>query len=303
MLKMVFRLQGKYWFLTYSQCTLNKDDVLAQILAKTGASKCLVSHELHSSGESHLHAALELSVRLNTTSERYFDIEGFHPNIQKAKSWIKICRYVKKDGDIAFWPEDLSFEEFETEDSKEFDPSQFANKTDWLLYCIQECLPYGYANELWRLSHVSRGNLITESTTFGTICPQLENTPLLPGSTVVVGDTGLGKSSWAKKHLPKPSLLVTHMDDLRLFDPTFHKGILFDDMDFTHLPVTSQIHIVDQDDGRSLHARYGCSFIPPHTMKVFTCNKDPFVYHAAITRRIKQISVYSSDQLGYPGYR
>jgi hypothetical protein len=78
------------------------------------------------------------------------------------------------------------------------------------------------------------------------------------------------------------------MDDLGNFDIANHTGIVFDDMCFKHLPRTAQIHLVDQDDDRSIHIRYTTAFIPAGTPKVFTSNTpDIFEVHdEAIDRRI-----------------
>lgn len=103
-------------------------------------------------------------------------------------------------------------------------------------------------------------------------------------TTVLVGPPGIGKTEYALAHFRAP-LLVSHMDDLRDFDSSLHDGIVFDDMDFTHMPRTAQIHITDWTKGRSIHARYGNSWIPKHTRKIVTCNLYPFMDDPAIIRR------------------
>lgn len=88
-------------------------------------------------------------------------------------------------------------------------------------------------------------------------------------TVIIKGAAGIGKTEFAKAHFENP-LFVTHMDDLLDFDE--HDGIIFDDMSFTHLPRTAQIHLVDQDNPRSLHCRYARAHIPAHTKKIITCN-------------------------------
>lgn len=92
-------------------------------------------------------------------------------------------------------------------------------------------------------------------------------------SIVIWGKSGIGKTQFAITLLPN-ALMVSHMDDLRNFDGSFHSGIIFDDVDVKHFPRTSQIHLVDQDHDRSIHIRYGCAIIPKKTKKIFTTNED-----------------------------
>jgi hypothetical protein len=86
-----------------------------------------------------------------------------------------------------------------------------------------------------------------------------------------------------------PILIVTHMDELRKFDSTYHNSIMFDDMEFAHMPETAQIHLVDYHLERAIHCRYNVAKIPPFTQKVFTSNNYPFSQNLAISRRIKLI--------------
>lgn len=105
------------------------------------------------------------------------------------------------------------------------------------------------------------------------------------------GLPGIGKSEFALAHFSAP-LVVSHIDDLRQFDQTVHDGIVFDDMDFAHIPRAAQIHLCDQTLPRSLHIRYATALIPAHTHKIFTTNNPDGVIFKdqqgdkAITRRI-----------------
>lgn len=105
---------------------------------------------------------------------------------------------------------------------------------------------------------------------------------------VLVGPSGCGKTSYLKSLFPE-ALFVSHMDDLTQFDSDMHSAIIFDDMSFTHMPRTAQIHVVDYDDDRSIHVRYQTAFIPAGTKKFFTTNiREIFdLEDAAIKRRVK----------------
>lgn len=91
-------------------------------------------------------------------------------------------------------------------------------------------------------------------------------------SIILWGSSGVGKTSFARAALPT-ALIVSHMDDLLSFNPDIHEGIIFDDMDFRHLPRTSQIHLFDRDLPRSIHCRYATALIPARTKKIFTTNE------------------------------
>lgn len=90
-------------------------------------------------------------------------------------------------------------------------------------------------------------------------------------SFILIGLPGCGKSQYAMAHFKKP-LWVNHMDDLGDFSDKLYDGIIFDDMDFLHLPRTTQIHLVDWAQPRNIHIRYKVAKIPKHTPKIFTCN-------------------------------
>lgn len=90
---------------------------------------------------------------------------------------------------------------------------------------------------------------------------------------IIWGTSGIGKTEFACAILPG-ALLVSHLDDLNVFDPNQHTGIIFDDVDIKQRPRTGQIHIVDQTQDRSIHIRYSCAFIPKGTKKIFTTNSE-----------------------------
>lgn len=120
-------------------------------------------------------------------------------------------------------------------------------------------------------------------------CDHLNAEPLeFNGVTeVIIGPSGCGKTQFALAHFIRP-LLVSHMDDLKDFKESLHDGIVFDDMDFRHMPRTAQIHLVDWSNRRSIHARYLTASIPKHTKKIITCNTGsyPLINDPAVNRRV-----------------
>lgn len=109
-------------------------------------------------------------------------------------------------------------------------------------------------------------------------------------SLVLIGESQIGKTEFAKQHFPNGCLFVSHIDQLKDFNANKHQGIVFDDMTFVHMPATAQIHLVDFDNDREIHLRYVTAEIPAGTPKIFTINPENlpiFADQPAINKRIK----------------
>src|SRR6187431_2879050 len=94
-----FRFNARAAFITYPQCSLDKESLANHAISVWRVSYVLVSKELHADGHAHLHALLKWDKKFDTRNERYFDIDSFHPNVQACKSIVKTSQYIKKDGD------------------------------------------------------------------------------------------------------------------------------------------------------------------------------------------------------------
>jgi len=96
-----FQIGAKGWFLTYPRCSLTKEEVLQALKGKRdGLNQVVVARELHEDGVPHIHCYLYYGKQFTCKNERFFDIQGFHPNIQSAKSLKAVQAYIKKDGDF-----------------------------------------------------------------------------------------------------------------------------------------------------------------------------------------------------------
>lgn len=124
-------------------------------------------------------------------------------------------------------------------------------------------------------------------------CPPL----IFTKTTLVYGPSNSGKTSFVLAHFKNP-LFVSHMDTLKKLSPD-HDAIVFDDMSFAHIPPDAIIHLVDFDNDRDIHVRYGTVHIPANTIKVFTHNTKEIFHspsatadqNAAINRRVTYFHV------------
>lgn len=58
-----------------------------------------IGQEEHADGGRHFHVLLKYEARIDIRNERFWDVNGHHPNIQKCRSPKQVLRYVVKDGD------------------------------------------------------------------------------------------------------------------------------------------------------------------------------------------------------------
>lgn len=295
-----FRFNSQTIGLTYSNSNLTIDiinDWLKNNLSDFNLKYSCISREVHKSGEFHYHIAVKLARPLCTRDSRFWDINGEHPNILRPRNFKQWVEYVKKDGT---YTEEGTF----ASESRRSKPTQeeiisnasSLSKVDFLAWASFNGVTY--AKDIWDLTHQSTGITIKDGDVFnGIISPCLMSMKfsvdwLGPKALILIGDSGVGKTTWAKTNIPKPCLFVTHIDELRQFKANYHKSILFDDVSFKHYPVQSQIHLVDFFDPRSIHVRYGIATIPANIYKFFTCNEDPLdLSHPAIKRRCKIVRV------------
>nr|WPR18794.1 MAG: hypothetical protein [Crogonang virus 115] len=96
-----FRIDSKSWFMTWPTCPLDKEQVLALLLAKgkeiTGAVIC---RELHQDGQPHVHAYVLLGRQFCCKNARFWDLGEYHGRYEKARNIDHCVKYIKKDGDI-----------------------------------------------------------------------------------------------------------------------------------------------------------------------------------------------------------
>lgn len=296
--KNTFRFNARNIFLTYSTIErftstdpVSFQSAVATILRSFGSCTGVVAIEQHANGEHHIHACARFSRKLDICRPDAFDVFNVHPNIQPARKFDAVLTYCKKDKNFIEISSDEPVESILPEINY-FSLARECSFEQWINHCIQLKLQHGYAMEIWKyIKNISACTIREEDIIIGSMDERLTNyTNDFNKPLLIIGKPGCGKTTWAKVHAPKPCLFVSHFDVLREFDN--HASIIFDDMDFQHLPRQAQIHIVDTENVRAIHRRYGITIIPPGTTKIFTANHYPFIEDDAIKRRINVVKIY-----------
>jgi len=92
-----FTFHAKRVFLTYPKCELPREQLRDFLVETRGAKHYCIGRESHVSGDHHLHAYAEWEDYIYTRDERFFDLDGHHPNIQRVRSTQRVLKYVLKD--------------------------------------------------------------------------------------------------------------------------------------------------------------------------------------------------------------
>nr|CRI68489.1 Replication protein [Pepper huasteco yellow vein virus] len=239
-----FRLNAKNYFLTYPQCSISKEEALAQIQnLSTPVNKKYIKicKEYHEDGQPHLHVLIQFEGKYQCTNNRFFDLVSstrsahFHPNIQGAKSSSDVKTYIDKDGDTVEWGE------FQIDGRSARGGQQSANDTyakalnsasaEEALQIIKEEQPQHFFLQFHNI--VSNANRIFHTppepwvppfqlSSFNNV-PEImtqwvsENVcdaaarPMRPLSLVVEGPSRTGKTLWARSLGPH-NYICGHMD-------------------------------------------------------------------------------------------
>jgi hypothetical protein len=278
---------GKRFFLTFPTIDRSPQELVAFLQGKAPLKTWVVARELHEDGQPHLHACVEFASH-QRRPVTWLDDFGIHPNKQDPRKWQACIQYTKKGGDYIDGPE-----QEESDVSLQTVLDNIEKEEDWMEYCLQKKISFQYAQWFWHRLKSDFCTITEDYQAEGRMCDQLANYGFNPHhkTLIIRGKTGTGKTTWALKNMPKPALLVRHIDALKRFRPGFHKSIIFDDVDFCHFPRTSQIHLVDWDCPSDIHCRNVTATIPAGVFKVFTCNEWPLLDDPAIRRRVHRVTI------------
>lgn len=90
----------KGWFLTYPQCSLEKQAVLTWCQSIDNVVEYVICSELHADGNPHLHAFIRFETGIRRDDFRKFDMPSCHGHYEQCKSNSCVIKYCKKDGDF-----------------------------------------------------------------------------------------------------------------------------------------------------------------------------------------------------------
>lgn len=274
--------QARKWLFVVNN--YSEDEVAAlQALGHSGDIEyiCIGKEVAPTTGTPHLQGYLELKRKKRRNGvKRLLGINRVHLEITRGtgEQNKKYCSKTRDEDEVPnewFW------------ESGEMIPNQ-GQRTD--LESIQQMIKSG-ASEL-EIADAHFGSWVRYRASFQayrTLCNQRLETPQFPLSTfpeswqhlaetwdrnkmlVLWGAPGIGKTHFALALLG-PCLMVSHMDCLAQFDPKVHNGIIFEELDFNHYPVGSQIHLADTYFDRDIHIRYTTVMLPKGVPRIVTTN-------------------------------
>jgi len=96
-----FRINAKFFFLTYPQCEADKQQLLDFLLTIAPVKYVCIGQETHEDGGRHLHALVEFAKKFDCRNQTRFDFSvgetSYHPNIQSARDPHHVRNYCRKE--------------------------------------------------------------------------------------------------------------------------------------------------------------------------------------------------------------
>lgn len=284
------RIQGKAFFITYSQTAIPRGRITEWFAAQPRMKRLVVGQEHHQDGNLHWHVLIEYETTKDVRAATYYNIDGEHPNVliwmrsnpanQTFEQWfMHHWNYCKKEDPSPYIVGEEPKDNRKRKRDEKFTEAIKLARTqsvDAGMKFLEDNAPYDLVT---KFEQIQRALMKMRNAAVANQFPAraLSDFPLAPEivgdwqSLYINGKTGLGKTQWARALLPGATV-VSHRDQLR--DCDFSKGVIFDDFEVSHWPPTAVIHLLDWDEPRGLDVKHGHVIIPAHTKKIFTNNGD-----------------------------
>lgn len=324
-----FRINAKRFLLTYPHYNETPNTVLELLHAIKPIDKAIACLELHQDGQPHVHAAIEFRSRVNSVNRRLFDLDGHHPNIQPARNWAACVNYCRKEGTIevgvfgAVSPQDLIRVAPGDIGATPGTGDLFGicatspGIRDWIQFCVNHRVSQAYAKWIWDVERGQRAPDFDQNTPLPEAVTDVRLRTLGWGDDdrilVICGPSGIGKTSWARAHIPVgptqvggpyKCLWATDVDDLKSFDERIHRSIIFDEIRpggaiedgrrKGKWPLEAQIKLLQWYTPATIRCRYHNGHLPAYIVKIFTCtNTLCFTRDPQIERRIRILNLYT----------
>lgn len=318
---MAFRLQARHLFITYPQADAipSAESLLQHLEGKLPPiQRYVIGEELHQDGSTHYHAYLCLQRKSNIRNANHLDFMGCHPNIQSAENPSAVAAYCRKEGSYIESPNrdrdsprgagragdgDGGGGEprRERDRGRRGDPGEYIQlardgDAGGAIRAFADKHPMQYAINKPRVEANLRA--LASAQADREIEYKRDDFNLVDTdfkwdtskSLILSGPTDIGKTKFAQCLAGPKYIFVRHMDKLKEFAPG--QTIIFDDMNFSHWPRESVIHLVDVGEDSQLNVKHSMVDIPKGTPRIFTTNlmfeeifpPDP---HNAIKRRVQ----------------
>lgn len=306
-----FRLRAKRLFLTYPQLPADHRD-LKELALKNYERifgmdrkdfKYVIAQELHEDGSPHIHVYLEFSSVKKIYSSSKLDIVMnepdsdvvFHGNYQAVKNEHNTLRYIIKSVE--------NIETILTNIELPIHDGQYYSNPYEHLYEVMKKEGLSKAIDVMHNCYpslvISRGNAIISNLTSSAMYHHNKNRVIgqfrtiadfeeLPEEVIewiggkyqkyvliMTGPSGTGKTQLAKAIFNTMNfnyILVRDINALKYYDPSQHRGIIFDDLDVTCVEREKLIHMFDLEEDSDIKILYATVRLEAGVPRIFTTN-------------------------------
>lgn len=176
---MRFRLDARYWFVTFARCPSEKDDILLHIVTHTTRTPewVLICREHHDDGALHLHAVIDWGERFSCRNSRFLDYTDdtgtYHPKLEPAKNIQKCIQYCyKEDSEPYIYGEPPEPDTSESRSDMARRVLSTASTADELLSLVRECDPLHYVEKIFQWERAAKREFAIKVP-----CDQVEQRP------------------------------------------------------------------------------------------------------------------------------